>query len=229
MDGLLLIDKSAGMTSHDVVDGIRRRFKIQAVGHAGTLDPQATGLLILLIGRATRSAPHFLKADKSYRATLRLGISTDTQDGEGRVVERRPVDGLTPLQIEAASRRFVGNIEQEVPAYSAVKIRGKRFYQLARAGQSVPRRTRRIVIHELKVLDMPLPDVELEVTCSSGTYVRTLCADLGSALGCGGHLAKLRRTRIGDFTIDQAVPLKGCAPEQMIPLDRLSAAPQTAL
>lgn len=228
MDGLLLVDKPGGMTSHDLVDFIRRRFQVKAVGHAGTLDPQATGLLILLIGRATRSASQFLKADKSYRATLRLGVSTDTQDGEGRVIETGPVSGLTPLEVEAVSRRFVGTIEQQVPAYSAVKIQGKRFYQLARAGQAVPRRTRRVVIHALKVLSTSLPDVELEITCSSGTYIRTLCADWGQALGCGGHLAKLRRIRIGDFTIDQAVPLEGCAPERMIPLDRLPRSPQAA-
>ncbi len=218
MDGLLLVDKPAGITSHDVVAGIRRRFRIRPVGHGGTLDPAATGLLVLLIGKATRQASSLLGADKTYRATLRLGVTTDTQDGDGRVLEARAVGPLTLDQVEAACARFRGTIEQEIPAYSARRIQGKHSYALARAGVTVPRRVRQVTIHELQVLGLHLPDVELEITCSKGTYIRTLCADLGSALNCGGHLHWLRRTRVGSFSIDQAAPFDEVQPEQIIPL-----------
>ena len=217
MDGLLLVDKPAGVTSHDVVAGIRRRFRIRPVGHGGTLDPAATGLLVLLVGKATRQAASLLGADKTYRATLRLGVTTDTQDGEGRVLESRPVGSLTLDQVEAACARFRGTTEQEIPAYSAGRIQGKRSYLLARAGVAVPRRVRLVTIHELRVLELRLPDVDLEIACSKGTYIRTLCADLGQALGCGGHLHRLRRIRVGSFRIDQAVPFDQARPEQIIP------------
>ena len=207
------------MTSHDVVDWVRRRFRIQRVGHGGTLDPAATGLLILLVGGATRHARYLLSADKTYLATLRLGLSTDTQDAEGKALETREVPSLTVDQIEAACARFRGDIEQEVPAYSAVRIQGKRFYDLARAGKEVPHRVRRVKVHELKVLAIRLPDVDLRVTCSSGTYVRTLCADIGAVLGCGGHLNRLVRTQVGPFELSQAVKLDAAVPENLLPLD----------
>lgn len=207
MDGLLLIDKPGGMTSHDVVDAIRRRLQIRKVGHGGTLDPSATGLLILLLGKATRKASDFLQADKTYRATLRLGVATDTQDSEGRVIETRPVEGIPLEKVHQVLSRFMGSIEQQIPAYSAVHIQGRRSYALARAGIAPPPRTRRVTVHTLKLLDVQWPDLDLEVTCSTGTYVRTLCSDIGAALGTGGHLAALRRTRIGTYTVAQAVPL----------------------
>lgn len=221
VNGLLLVDKPVGMTSHDVVDVVRRRFRMRRIGHGGTLDPAATGLLILLLGQATRHARHLLNADKTYRSTLRLGITTDTQDGEGRVLEEKEVGPLTREQIEGACARFRGEIEQEVPAYSAVRIQGKRFYDLARAGKEVPRRVRRVKVHDLKVLELRLPEVDLEVTCSSGTYVRTLCADIGAALGCGGHLSRLCRTQVGPFTLAHAVKLDQVATEHVIPAERL--------
>ena len=221
VDGLLLIDKPPGMTSHDVVDRIRRQFKMRRVGHGGTLDPAATGLLILLLGRATRHARVLLGADKTYVGTLLLGQATDTQDAEGKVLSTRDVPPLTREQIEQACARFRGQIDQEVPAYSAVRIQGKRFYDLARAGQPVPRRVRRVTVHELKVQEIRLPEVDLQVTCSSGTYVRTLCADIGEALGCGGHLKRLGRTQVGPFRLSEAVRLADVRPEHVVPAERL--------
>lgn len=221
MDGLLLIDKPAGMTSHDVVDEIRRRFRMRRVGHGGTLDPAATGLLILLLGRATRHARILLGADKTYVGTLLLGRSTDTQDSEGRVLAEREVGPLTREQVEQACARFRGQIEQQVPAYSAVRIQGRRFYDLARAGKPVPRRVRKVTVRDLQVLDLRLPEVDLEITCSSGTYVRTLCSDLGDALGCGGHLLRLTRTRVGPFRLSEATRLEEARPERVVPVDRL--------
>lgn len=221
MDGLLLIDKPAGMTSHDVVDEIRRRFRMRRVGHGGTLDPAATGLLILLLGRSTRHARVLLGADKTYAGTLLLGVSTDTQDAEGKALKTREVGPLTRGQVEQACARFRGSIEQEVPAYSAVRIQGRRFYDLARSGQPVPRRVRKVTVHDLRVMDMRLPEVDLEVTCSSGTYVRTLCADIGEALGCGGHLKRLSRTQVGPFRLADAVRLEAARPEHVISADRL--------
>ena len=222
VSGLLLVDKPAGMTSHDVVDWVRRRFSMRRVGHGGTLDPAATGLLILLLGQATRYARHLLNADKTYFSTLLLGLTTDTQDSEGKVLETRPVGPFTREQIEAVCVRFRGEIEQEVPAYSAVRVKGKRFYDLARAGQAVPRRVRKVRVHRLALLEIRLPEVGLEVTCSSGTYVRTLCADLGTALGCGGHLKRLCRTQVGPFSLQQSVKLNQAGPEHVLPVDRLS-------
>ena len=221
LDGLLLIDKPAGMTSHDVVDEIRRRFRMRRIGHGGTLDPAATGLLILLLGRATRHARVLLGADKTYAGTLLLGVSTDTQDAEGKTLKTREVGPLTREQVEQACARFRGSIEQEVPAYSAVRIQGRRFYDLARSGQPVPRRVRRVSVHDLQVREIRLPEVDLEVTCSSGTYVRTLCADIGEALGCGGHLKRLSRTQVGPFQLAEAVRLEQARPEHVIPADRL--------
>jgi len=218
MDGLLLIDKPAGITSHDAVDFIRRRFQIRRVGHGGTLDPAATGLLILLVGPATRRAATLLGADKTYQATLRLGVTTDTQDGQGKVLETRPVGSFSLTQIQQACSRFLGEIQQKVPAYSAVRVGGKRSYLLARAGIAVPERIRTVRIDELKVLALNLPDLHLEIRCSKGTYIRMLCEDLGAALGCGGHLAHLRRTRVGPFTLDQAVTLEQAGPEHLLPL-----------
>lgn len=219
-DGLLLIDKPPGMTSHDVVDWVRQRFGVRRVGHGGTLDPAATGLLILLIGQATRNAKFLLNADKAYRATLKLGIATDTQDGQGRVLEEKPVSPLSWEEIDKACDRFRGEIDQEVPAFSAVRIHGRRFYDLARAGKAVPRRIRKVTVRSLQVLEVNLPEVDLEVTCSSGTYVRTLCADIGAALGCGGHLCRLSRTRVGPFSLAQAVKLDGVSEERILPVDR---------
>lgn len=207
------------MTSHDVVDEVRRRLKIRQVGHGGTLDPQATGLLVLLVGRATRQAHILLGADKVYRATLQLGVTTDTQDKEGKVLQTTPLDSIRSEQIEEVCARFRGEIEQETPAYSASRIGGKRSYALARAGLVVPRRIRRVTIHELKVLRVELPRAHLHIRCSKGTYIRTLCADIGAALGCGGILLELRRIQVGPFSVDQAIPLEDVGPQQIRPMN----------
>ena len=220
-EGILLIDKPAGITSHDVVDIIRHRFGLRRVGHGGTLDPAATGLLILLLGRATQQASRFLGMDKTYLATLRLGVATDTQDAQGKVVETRPVGPLTLEEIESACDRFRGEVEQKIPAYSAVRIQGKRFYELARAGQEVPQRFRRVTVKQLKVVEVRLPEVHLEITCSSGTYIRTLCADLGSALGYGGHMSRLTRTRVGPYTLEDAVKLEQVGSQHLVPADEI--------
>ncbi|MCM8794819.1 MAG: tRNA pseudouridine(55) synthase TruB [Candidatus Omnitrophica bacterium] len=216
MDGFLLIDKPGGMTSHDVVDRVRRLLGIRRVGHGGTLDPLATGLLIVMVGQATRKAASLLDSDKTYVATLCLGATTDTQDAQGRVIERRPVEGLREEEIRRAFEKFRGPITQQVPSFSAVRISGKRAYELARAGKEIPPRFRNVDIRELEILRFDPPEVEFRVTCSKGTYIRTLCADIGRELGCGGFLKELRRTRIGTISVDQAVRLDRLEPGRIL-------------
>jgi tRNA pseudouridine55 synthase len=175
------------------------------VGHAGTLDPAATGLLPLLIGKGTRIAEYLVEWDKEYRAHLRLGQATDTQDATGAVLERKPIEHLTPDMIREVLDRFRGAIQQVPPMYSAVKIKGVPLYRSARAGKTVAREARTVTIHALDVLGIAGPDVMLRVVCSKGTYIRTLCADIGSVLGVGGHLRALERTRVGPVTLEGAL------------------------
>lgn len=207
MNGLLVVNKPAGMTSHDVVDAVRRMAGTRRVGHAGTLDPAATGVLVILIGAATRLAPFIHGSDKTYRATLRLGATTTTGDADGDIVERRPVT-VSQAEIEATLVRFRGTVAQVPPMYSAVKIRGQKLYQLARRGQEVERKPRPVTIYRLDVLDWALPDMTIEVVCSAGTYIRSLAYDLGQALGCGAHVTALTRTVAGDFTLSQSHSLE---------------------
>lgn len=207
MDGLLVVDKPAGLTSHDVVDRLRRRWRVARVGHGGTLDPMATGVLLILLGRATKSAGTLLGLDKSYDATVTLGVTTDTQDAQGRVLERRAVPSLSREQVDAACAAFRGEIEQLVPAYSAVRFGGKRGYELARAGEAVPAKRRMVNVSALEVGEVAGDRVTLSITCSKGTYVRTLAHDLGQALGCGGMLSALRRTRVGRWSLAEAQSL----------------------
>lgn len=207
MDGLLVVDKPAGLTSHDVVDRVRRRLRGARVGHGGALDPMATGVLLLLIGRATKDAEALLRMDKTYDATVTLGVTTDTQDLDGRVVTRQLVPPLSRQQVEAACQAFRGEIEQVVPAYSAVRFGGRRGYELARAGIAVPQKRRRVQITSLELLGVAGGQLRLRVACSKGTYIRTLAHDVGQALGCGGCLSALRRTRVGPWTLDDAIPL----------------------
>lgn len=218
LSGLLVVDKPAGLTSHDVVDRIRRRWLRLAeagprpagqwpklrVGHGGTLDPMATGVLLLLLGGATKSAEQLLGLDKEYEATVQLGVTTDTQDLQGRPLSQQPVPAFTLTQVEQACARFRGDIEQVVPAYSAVRFGGRRGYELARAGEPVPEKRRRVQVTALEVRDVQGDRLSLRVACSKGTYVRTLAHDLGQALGCGGALAALRRTRVGPWSLVQA-------------------------
>lgn len=208
MNGILLIDKPPGMTSHDVVRRVRRLLRTRRVGHTGTLDPLATGVLPVAVGEATRIVQFLMEGDKTYRAVLKLGATTTTQDAEGEVLEHRPVEGVTADAIVAAARSFEGVIRQLPPMYSALKKDGVPLYQLARQGIEVERELREVRIDRLQILDVQLPLVTIEVDCSKGTYVRTLCHDLGRALGPGAHLVTLRRTRSGSFTESDCVTLE---------------------
>ena len=217
LDGVLVINKPAGWTSHDVVARARTLFGMSKVGHTGTLDPAATGVLVLCLGRATRIAEYLMSADKAYRAVLRLGVATDTQDATGTVVGR--VAETLPEQVAIAEvmNRFVGRRQQVPPMYSAVKVKGVPLYKAARAGRTVSRSPREFTVRSLEILSIgPMPegtahlptlDVTFDVVCSKGTYVRTLCADIGELLGVGGHLASLERRRVGRFCIEQALSL----------------------
>jgi tRNA pseudouridine55 synthase len=207
VDGVLTIRKEAGWTSHDVVAKVRHLLGGVKVGHAGTLDPAATGVLPLLIGRGTRIAEYLVEWDKEYRAVLRFGQTTDTQDATGTVLARYTTDSVTPEAIHEAVGRFHGPVEQVPPMYSAVKVEGVPLYKSARAGKTIAREARTIVIHTLEVLAMQGRDVTLRIVCSKGTYVRTLCADIGEALGVGGHMLALERRRVGPLMIEQALTI----------------------
>jgi tRNA pseudouridine55 synthase len=202
--GLVVVDKPGGMTSHDVVARVRRLARTRKVGHAGTLDPMATGVLVLGLNRATRLLGHLTLTDKRYEATVRLGVTTTTDDAEGDPVVARPTDALTEDAVRAALASFVGEMDQVPSAVSAVKVGGKRAYARVRAGESVELPSRRVIVHALEVARMELPDVEISVHCSSGTYVRAIARDLGRALGVGGHLTALRRTAVGPFSLETA-------------------------
>lgn len=200
MDGILILDKPAGVSSHDLVRQVRRVCRQRQVGHAGTLDPLATGILVVGLGAGTRIIQFLMEGRKTYRATLKLGETTDTQDAEGVVLDQRPWQGVRGEEIEAAGRSLVGTIRQVPPMYSALKKDGVPLYKLARQGIEIERQARTVTIHSLLVEEIALPYVTLVVDCSKGTYIRTLCHDLGATLGCGAHLVALRRTRSGCFT-----------------------------
>lgn len=210
VDGVLLLDKPAGMSSNAALQEARRLFAAAKAGHTGTLDPLATGLLPLCFGEATKFAGELLAAGKTYRATVRLGIVTDTADAEGQVIATAPVD-VSEAAVRALLPRFTGEIEQVPPMYSALKRDGVPLYELARQGIEVERAPRRVTIHRLELLAWQGDRFELEIDCSKGTYVRTLAADLGAALGCGAHLAALRRTRVGQLDLSRAVTLEAIA------------------
>lgn len=216
VSGVLCVDKPLGLTSHDVVGHIRRLAGLRRVGHAGTLDPLATGVLLLCLGRATRLIEYLVGHNKLYETTVRLGQSTTTYDAEGDVVAERPLPHLTPSQIEAALEPFRGEILQQPPLYSAIKQGGQPLYKLARQGKmDVERPYRAVTIHELTLLRWEPPFLSLRIGCSSGTYIRSLGHDLGEALDCGGHLSALRRLAVGDFGIETAVPLDDLSPENI--------------
>jgi tRNA pseudouridine55 synthase len=216
--GLVVVDKPAGITSHDVVARCRRTFGQRQVGHGGTLDPGATGVLLVGLGSATRLLRFLSELPKSYEGELVLGTETSTLDADGEVVATHDMSAVNLAEVEAAARRFLGPIEQVPPMVSAVKVGGQRLHQLARAGVEVERAARPVVIHRLDVAPTDRPHVfTLSVDCSSGTYVRSLAADLGTALGGGAHLARLRRTAVGLFTLADAHPLDRVGPEAVLP------------
>lgn len=206
-DGVLIAHKEAGWTSHDVVAKLRRLLGESKVGHAGTLDPSATGVLPILVGRATRIAEYLIDWDKEYRAILRIGETTDTQDASGQVLTKTDPCRVNEAAIHAVVAKFRGLQRQLPPMYSAVKIGGQPLYKAARAGKTIDRVERSVTIHELEVLNIEGCDVTLRVVCSKGTYVRTLCADIGQALGVGGHLYALERRRVGPLSIDEALTI----------------------
>jgi tRNA pseudouridine55 synthase len=212
VSGVLVVDKPVGLTSHDVVQIIRRGTSIRRAGHTGTLDPRASGVLVILIGPAVRLSEYVSASDKRYQATIRLGVSTDTYDAEGEYVEPiRPtvsVKDITEDQFQDALRQFVGEIKQVPPPYSAVKVQGRKAYEIARNGEEVELEPRTINVYSLDLLEWSPPEAVVDVFCSSGTYVRSLANDLGKALGCGAHLVGLRRTKSGRFTLRDAVPLR---------------------
>jgi tRNA pseudouridine55 synthase len=206
MNGLLIVNKPVGPTSHDIVFKVRKWSGERRVGHTGTLDPLASGVLIICLGTATRISEYLLHSDKRYTAVIRLGQTTATYDADGPINDHGPVD-LTVEQIEAAMARFRGTISQTPPPYSAIQVNGRRAYDMARNGEEVELKPRTITIRELNLVDVKLPDITIDVLCSSGTYIRSIAHDLGQALGCGGHVVNLVRTATGPFTIDEAVEI----------------------
>ncbi len=206
MDGIVIVDKPQGWTSQDVTAKLRGVFKTRRIGHGGTLDPMATGVLPVFVGRATRAVEFFEHAEKTYEAVLRLGITTDTEDITGTVLEEKSVR-VSENEILAVLDRFKGEIQQIPPMYSAIKINGQKLCDLARKGKEVERKPRTVTIHALDFLGMAGNDLRLRVHCSKGTYIRTLCKDIGQALGCGGCMAALRRTSAGSYTAEDAIPL----------------------
>jgi len=208
MDGILIVNKPQDMTSHDVVDVVRRLYGTRKVGHAGTLDPMATGVLVMLIGKATGLSQDFSAAEKEYDATLTLGARSSTGDAWGKLEPSGTPVKFTDDEVMSAFKRFEGEIEQVPPAYSAKKINGVKMYNLARRGEKIEARPQKISIKEMLISKIALPEVLFKLTCSKGTYVRQLCADIGDALGCGGYLSALVRTRSGEFTIGQSMPLE---------------------
>lgn len=203
-----MVNKPSGMTSHDVVLRVRRKFHMKRVGHAGTLDPLATGVLIILLGKATKLFPKFEAYDKAYRATLLLGTKTTTADVQGEVIQESPYDQVSREQVEKILQTFVGDIEQKPPMVSAVKIKGRRLYELARQGIEIDRPARRIYIAKLDLVEFQPPAVKIYLECSKGTYVRQIAEDVGAALGCGACITQIERTKVGHFDIVNAIDLE---------------------
>ena len=207
IEGVLLVDKPSGMTSHDVVYRLRRKLQIQRIGHAGTLDPMATGLLIMLIGKATRISQYLISVDKVYEGEITLGSTTNSQDAEGEVMETRPVPPLTESEILATMKTFLGDQYQIPPMFSAIKVGGVPLYKMARQGEEVVREPRFIRVSAFELVSLSLPKLTFRLDCTKGTYVRTVAHDLGTKLGCGAHLSALRRTGSGKFNIGQCTTL----------------------
>ena len=225
MDGIVIVDKPEGWTSQDVVSKLRGVLKTRRIGHGGTLDPMATGVLPVFVGRGTRGVEFFEHAEKTYETLLRLGMTTDTEDITGTVLTQQDAF-VTGEMVEEVLTKFRGDILQIPPMYSAIKVGGQKLYDLARKGREVERQPRPVTIHELTLLGMEDEGIRLRVRCSKGTYIRTLCKDIGEALGCGGCMAQLRRVQAGEYTIENSVPLQTLIdsenPEQyLLPVDSM--------
>jgi len=207
VDGILNINKPRGLTSRQVVDRVRRIFGMPKAGHGGTLDPDATGVLLICLGKATKLFEALQAGEKEYEGTLTLGVTTDTLDASGKIVQKNDVNSVTEEQIIAAFKQFEGRIEQIPPMFSALKHKGKPLYKLARKGIKVERQPRIVTIHHLEVLEINKPEVTFRVSCSKGTYIRVLASDLGNTIGCGAHLSSLTRTRSSIFALSEAISL----------------------
>ena len=207
INGIVNIYKEKGYTSHDVVAVLRKVVGQKKIGHTGTLDPDATGVLPVCLGRATKVCELLTDHDKTYEALLLLGKTTDTQDISGEVLEERDPGNLTEEEVRSCIESFIGEYDQIPPMYSALKVNGKKLYELAREGKTVERKSRKVQIHGIRILEMNLPHVRMEVDCSKGTYIRTLCHDIGEKLGCGAAMESLLRTKVGRFTLDDAITL----------------------
>ena len=229
MEGILLVDKPRHHTSHDVVARLRGKLKMKRIGHAGTLDPMATGLLIILIGKATRVSQYLISLDKEYEGTVELGKVTDTQDADGEVMETRPVPPLTESQVKAAIQGFLGDQYQTPPMYSAIKIDGVPLYKSARKGEDVEREPRFIRVMSWELTRFALPQFDFRLRCTKGTYVRTLAHDLGQKLGCGAHLAALRRTATDKFNVSQALTLDQIQAMTLPEIEKRLIAPRDAV
>jgi len=209
ISGVLVVDKPVGMTSHDVVQAVRNGTSLRRAGHTGTLDPRASGVLVILVGPAVRLSEYVSASDKRYQAIIRMGAKTDTFDSEGKFTQdNQETINVTEEQFEEALKTFVGEIEQTPPPYSAVKVQGRKAYEMARKGEEVVLEPRKIMVHHLEVLEWAPPEAVIDVHCSSGTYVRSLANDLGEKLGCGAYLVGLRRTKSGRFSLRDAIPLR---------------------
>jgi tRNA pseudouridine55 synthase len=206
-DGVLLVDKPAGITSHDVVHRIRRNFKIKKVGHGGTLDPNATGLLVILLGKGTKLSNSIMSGDKTYQGKVLLGVETDSQDCDGEIVAEKDPTGITEEQIKQETKTFLGDFYQLPPMVSAIKINGEALYKAARRGEVVARKERFVHVYSFKVNDFTMPHLDVTIKCTKGTYIRTIAHDLGQKLECGANLAELRRLASGCFSIEGATTL----------------------
>ena len=227
MDGIVIVDKPQGWTSQDVVSKLRGVYKTRRIGHGGTLDPLATGVLPVFVGRATRGVEFFEHAEKTYETVLRLGLTTDTEDITGTTLEEKPV-AVTREQLDGVLQQFRGDILQVPPMYSAIKVGGQKLYDLARKGKEVERQARPVTIYKLECLSFDGAAARLLVHCSKGTYIRTLCKDIGAALGCGGCMEQLRRVSAGSYTLEQAVSLQALMEtddpgKYLIPVDSMFA------
>ena len=208
LSGLLVVNKKTKMTSHDVVEKLRGILNFKKIGHAGTLDPNASGILLACLGKATKIAKFLTEYDKEYEAVIKLGVTTDTYDQEGKIIQIENDLKISEVEVRRAVESFKGEIWQTPPLYSAIKQKGKKLYQYARAGKQVERKKRKVIIKDVRVLEIKLPYVKLKVSCSKGTYIRSLANDIGERLGCGAHLFSLCRTRIGPFELKDALDLE---------------------